>query len=131
MSEYKDFVQSTGYGTGGGLCGWNCRHNFIPFDPELMENNLDKYGMAENKEQYLNEQKQRYFERNIRKYKRLAETEKTALNAITDKNTAIPIRNNYLRHKKLATKWNKAYKQFSEEHDMKTEPERLKISKVK
>ena len=24
-NEYLDFVESTGYGTGGGLCGWNCR----------------------------------------------------------------------------------------------------------
>lgn len=21
--EYLDFVENTGYGTGGGLCGWN------------------------------------------------------------------------------------------------------------
>jgi hypothetical protein len=21
--DYSDFVKSTGYGTGGGLCGWN------------------------------------------------------------------------------------------------------------
>ena len=42
MTKYKDFVKSTGYGTGGGLCGWNCRHSFIPFDPETMKNNLKK-----------------------------------------------------------------------------------------
>lgn len=29
--KYPDFVSSTGYGTGGGLCGWNCRHSFFPF----------------------------------------------------------------------------------------------------
>ncbi|MES8993063.1 phage minor capsid protein [Oliverpabstia intestinalis] len=23
--EYPDFVSSTGYGSGEGLCGWNCR----------------------------------------------------------------------------------------------------------
>ena len=69
--KYPDFVESTGYGTGGGLGGWNCRHNFIPFDPETMVNNLKQYGMEENKEMYLNHQKQQYFERNIRRYKRL------------------------------------------------------------
>ena len=127
MPEYKDFVKSTGYGTGGGLCGWNCRHNFIPFDPEIMDNNLNKYGMAENKEVYLNEQKQRYFERTIRKYKRLAETEKTALNTIADKNTAITIRNNYLRHKSLVTKWNKKYQQFSKDHNLAIHYDLLKI----
>ena len=25
---------ATGYGTGPGLCGWNCRHNFYPCDPD-------------------------------------------------------------------------------------------------
>lgn len=125
--NFPDFIKSTGYGTGGGLCGWNCRHNFIPFDPELMDNNLDKYGMEENKKMYEEHQKQRYFERNIRKYKRLAETEKTALNTTTDKETAVPIRSNYLRHKSLAAKWNKAYKKFSKEHDLRTQPERTKV----
>lgn len=69
--KYPDFIQSTGYGTGGGLCGWNCRHNFIPFDPKTMTNNIAKYGMEENKEAYIKSQKQRYFERNIRNKKRV------------------------------------------------------------
>lgn len=30
---YEDFETTTGYGTGPGLCGWNCRHNFYPFFP--------------------------------------------------------------------------------------------------
>ena len=109
------------------MAGISCRHNFIPFDPELMENNLIKYGMSENKEVYLNEQKQRYFERNIRKYKRLAATEKTALSAVYDKNTADKIRHNYLRHKSLVTKWNKIYKDFSKEHNLAIHYDLLKI----
>ena len=28
--KYPDFYASTGYGTGPGLCGWNCRHSFFP-----------------------------------------------------------------------------------------------------
>ena len=27
-NHYEDFVKGTGCGTGPGLCGWNCRHNF-------------------------------------------------------------------------------------------------------
>ena len=30
-SKYPPFESSTGYGTGAGLCGWNCRHSFMPF----------------------------------------------------------------------------------------------------
>jgi hypothetical protein len=29
-SKYPDFYEQTGYGTGPGLCGWNCRHSFFP-----------------------------------------------------------------------------------------------------
>lgn len=29
--DYPDLIKSTGYGTGEGLCGWNCRHSFFPF----------------------------------------------------------------------------------------------------
>lgn len=32
--RYEDFEAATGYGTGPGLCGWNCRHNFYPFYKE-------------------------------------------------------------------------------------------------
>ena len=29
--QYPDFYTETGYGTGDGLGGWNCRHSFSPF----------------------------------------------------------------------------------------------------
>lgn len=29
--KYPDFKKATGYGTGAGLCGWNCHHSFFPF----------------------------------------------------------------------------------------------------
>lgn len=35
--RYPCFETATGYGTGGGLCGWNCRHNFYPFFPGLSD----------------------------------------------------------------------------------------------
>ena len=33
--HYPDFKETTGYGTGAGLCGWNCRHSFWPCYPDL------------------------------------------------------------------------------------------------
>lgn len=33
--RYRQFVDATGYGQGGGLCGWNCRHSFHMFFPGL------------------------------------------------------------------------------------------------
>ena len=124
MEEYKDFVESTGYGTGGGLCGWNCRHNFIPFNPETMTNNLKQYNLEENKEMYEKHQKQRYFERNIRKYKRLKETYETALK--NDKNND-NLEKNYQHYKNLTSKWTKAYKKYSKDNNLRTQMDRTKI----
>lgn len=33
--HYPDFEAATGYGTGAGLCGWNCQHQFFACFPEL------------------------------------------------------------------------------------------------
>ena len=34
---YPNFYTATGYGTGAGLCGWNCRHGFYPYYPGLSQ----------------------------------------------------------------------------------------------
>jgi len=36
-TEYPPFVATTGYGTGAGLGGWNCRHSFYPFFEGISE----------------------------------------------------------------------------------------------
>lgn len=50
--KYPPFRQSTGYGTGAGLCGWNCGHSFGPYiegsppvwtEEQLAELNAPKY----------------------------------------------------------------------------------------
>ncbi len=33
-TRYEDFEAATGYGTGEGLCGWNCRHTFFASSPD-------------------------------------------------------------------------------------------------
>lgn len=33
--HYPHFEKETGYGTGGGIFGWNCRHGVFPIDPDL------------------------------------------------------------------------------------------------
>lgn len=80
--HYPDFEAATGYGTGAGLCGWNCRHTFFAIFPELgappawtqeslealnardIEYNGGKYT------RYEISQMQRARERTVRKYKR-------------------------------------------------------------
>ena len=85
--RYEDFETATGYGTGPGLCGWNCRHNFYPFYPGISVRNYtdDRLAGLDARNipyggglytRYEITQMQRALERRVRKYKRryLAET---------------------------------------------------------
>ena len=126
MENYKDFVENTGYGTGGGLCGYNCRHTFTPFNPKTMTNNLKKYGLEENEDMYLNHQKQRYFERNIRRYKRRLETIKNALNKATGDEKG-KLTKEYLHNKLLVNKWTGNYIAFSKKNNLRAQMDRTKI----
>lgn len=79
--KYKDFVETTGYGSGDGLGGWNCRHSFAPFfegisKPTYTEKDLREINsktVEYNGRQmslYDASQKQRANEREIRALKR-------------------------------------------------------------
>jgi hypothetical protein len=80
-TKYKPFVESTGYGTGAGLGGWNCRHSFYPFFEGLSEPAYSKADVAamndktvplhgEKVPMYDATQMQRAIERKIRYFKR-------------------------------------------------------------
>ena len=80
---YPSFVEETGYGTGEGLMGWNCRHSFFPFFEGLSQNAYDEATLRsyDNKTVTYNgqamtfydaTQKQRAIERRIRQAKREA-----------------------------------------------------------
>ncbi len=70
-TKYPYFYSATGYGRGDGLCGWNCRHTFFPYyDGLSTPANAPDFTSEENLQAYQNEQKQRGYERAIRKSKR-------------------------------------------------------------
>lgn len=78
--KYEDFYEATGYGTGPGLCGWNCSHSFGPYiegaprtySPELLERYASQTVAYNGKDLTLYEagQQQRYIERQVRRWKR-------------------------------------------------------------
>ncbi|MDY5326629.1 MAG: phage minor capsid protein [Gemmiger sp.] len=79
--RYEDFEAATGYGTGPGLCGWNCRHSFYPFFPGISkrvygQEELDRLAaktveyVGEKYTEYEITQMQRELERRVRKAKR-------------------------------------------------------------
>lgn len=78
---YPNFYEATGYGTGPGLCGYNCRHNFHPFYPglstpaysdEMLVEYVAKDYLYNGKKytEYEVSQMQRYYERARRRWKR-------------------------------------------------------------
>lgn len=86
-TKYPDFRSATGYGTGPGLCGWNCRHTFGPYiegstpvwtEEKLAELNAPKYEyQGEKFTEYEARQREKYFDRQIHRWER----EKAAMKA--------------------------------------------------
>ena len=80
--HYPDFEAATGYGTGAGLCGWNCRHTFFAVFPELGDppqwtqeqlRKLNARNIEWNGKKYTAyeiSQMQRARERNVRRWKK-------------------------------------------------------------
>ena len=80
--HYPDFEAATGYGTGAGLCGWNCRHTFFAVFPELGDppqwtqeqlRELNARNIEYNGKKYTAyeiSQMQRARERNVRRWKK-------------------------------------------------------------
>lgn len=86
--KYPDLKESTGYGTGAGLGGWNCRHSFYPYFEGISEraytnSELKAYNAknitynGQKITEYEASQEQRGIERKIRRWKR----EKKAMEA--------------------------------------------------
>ena len=127
--EYPDFIETTGYGTGAGLGGWNCRHTFYPVvegvseatysqaDIDAMKGENRKFKFeGQEYDGYTATQEQRSIERTIRKLKR----EKAAYNAagLSEKEQAVSIRIRRLNAK---------YKAFSKRAGLPEQKERLKV----
>lgn len=127
--KYPDFVSSTGYGTGPGLCGWNCRHNFGPYF-EGMGNPFERYDDEENRELYERTQEQRSMERAIRKQKRKNEALKDAANTATDPDIKKELREKAQRAAQRLGQQKAAYEDFCAENDLRPLPERLRIGKA-
>ena len=69
--KYRGLQEATGYGTGAGLCGWNCRHSFYAY----IEGVSEKVPKEDyDPDTYEAEQIQRYYERKIREWKRRSAT---------------------------------------------------------
>ena len=121
------FVESTGYGTGEGLCGWNCRHSFGPGD--LRHNPYAQFDADENKKAFDLSQKQRGKESRIRRTKTKLVGLRTAIGAAEDAGVKATLEAQYTRTAKLLEKQNLDYNQFCEDNGLKRLSDRIQIAK--
>lgn len=115
-----------GYGTGEGLCGWNCRHSFGPgvigFNP------YEKFDSEENKEAYDLSQKQRALERKIRHDKADLVGRDTALKDCPAGEKEV-YQADYDKSLALLKKHMKQYDDFCKAHNLKKQYDRLENAK--
>lgn len=121
---YEDLKKATGYGTGPGLGGWNCRHNFHPYVPgtsrtwsDKQLKALDDKNIEYNGKKYTEyeaSQIQRGIEREIRKQKRVV----ASLEAVGQDASA--------ERKKLRDA-QKAYTDFTKQTGLKKQSARTQI----
>lgn len=128
LSNYPDFIESTGYGSITGLCGINCRHSFSPYF-EGMDNPFEQYDSEENRKQYEKEQRQRELERRIRNTKREVMAKKEAVDNCNDDKTKFELDLDYQRKSALLAKQNKAYRDYCTENGLKPLNDRIQIAR--
>lgn len=124
--RFPPFSQ-TGYGTGEGLCGWNCRHSFGSGDG--VNNPYKDIQTADNYKVEQLEKRQRTLERRIRKTKREVMGMQEAVDKCKDDSAKFEMQLDIDRKSYLLQRQNKAYNEFCKENDLRTQQERLQIAR--
>lgn len=124
--RFPPFSQ-TGYGTGEGLCGWNCRHSFGSGDG--VNNPYKDIQTADNYKVEQLEKRQRTLERRIRKTKREVIGMQEAVDKCKDESVKFEMQLDLDRKSYLLQRQNKAYNEFCKENDLRTQQERLQIAR--
>nr|DAU56040.1 MAG TPA: minor capsid protein [Caudoviricetes sp.] len=117
----------TGYGTGEGLGGWNCRHSFGPGDG--VNNPYKDIQTADNERMEKLEQRQRALERRIRKTKQAVMGLQTAVENCKDDALRFELQAELDRKSYLLQKQNKAYNEYCETNELRPLTDRLKIAR--
>lgn len=127
--KYPDFKTATGYGTGEGLCGWNCRHSFGPGDGINNPFSEKDIAYADNYKIEKLQQRQRTLERRIRDSKRKVQNLQTAVDNCKDEKLKFELQQKLDRKSYTLSQQNKAYKQYCKDNNLKEYAERLKVAK--
>lgn len=125
--RFPNFYERTGYGTGEGLCGWNCRHSFGSGDG--VNNPYADIQTADNVRMEKLEQRQRALERRVRKTKREVMGLQEAIEKCRDEGAKFELQQVLDRKSYLLSRQNKAYSDFCKQNDLRPLNERLQIAK--
>lgn len=116
----KDIEAVTKYGEVDGMGGPNCKHYPTPYFGGARGNELKQISLEEATKKYELSQKQRYIERNIRKWKRKARIFETA----EDKEY-------YKKCKDKVKEWQTKNREFTENNNLIRDFSRENVEKVK
>lgn len=141
-SSYPNFYEVTGYGTGPGLCGWNCRHNFHAYFPGIstpgytkeMLDDYSKKNVNYNGRQYTEYeagQMQRSHERQIRETKRKLAGYNAAINEAKDDTLKNTLQGLFNEESVKLKKQEAALKDFCRETGRRYESARVQVHAVK
>lgn len=125
--RFPDFYKSTGYGTGEGLCGWNCRHSVGSGDG--VNNPYKDIQTADNIRMEKLEQRQRALERRVRKTKREVMGLQEAVEKCQDEGAKAELQKSLERKSYLLSRQNKAYNEFCGKNNLRPLQERLQVAK--
>lgn len=120
------FLESTGYGTGEGLCGWNCRHSFGPGD--LSHNPYENFDAEENKKAYDLSQRQRQLESRIRNTKARLVAMRQAVELAENLEVRATLEQKYANTAKLLERQNLQYNGFCADNKLKRLADRIQIA---
>lgn len=117
----------TGYGTGEGLSGWNCRHSFGPGDG--VNNPYKDIETEDNVRLEKLEQRQRALERRIRKIKQMVMGLQTAVDTCKDDTLRMELQEELDQKSYLLQRQNRAYNDFCQSNGLRPLADRLRIAK--
>lgn len=140
--DYPNFYEATGYGTGGGLCGYNCRHSFYPFFPgisvpayskkDLAWYDSDRFEYNGNKlNEYAVSQLMRKNERAIRATKRELIGYSSGIEGTDDEQIKAYLQECYNETSKKLKEQKAKYKDLCKQTNHKTDDARTGVTAIK
>ena len=145
--KYKQFEEATGYGTGGGLCGWNCRHSFHLFFPGISKpaygtDTLERYSKKRYSyntpggeklllDEYECTQRQRAFERAIRESKAILASCDAAIKEAPNETLVNMLREEFTNESVVLKRTEKELKDFCRQTNRAVDTARTQVHAVR